>query len=74
MHASQSTGRFSELNKFLDENHKTNINQEGFFGKLNKYQYSELKALKEEPLNQQQFGKPTANNNASIKQLVSNFY
>lgn len=74
MQASHSTEKFSELNKFLDEGHRTNINQEGFFGKLNKYQYSDLKKLREEPNNQQQFGKPTANNNASIKQLVSNYY
>jgi hypothetical protein len=69
---SNSTEKYSELNKFIDENKKSNnINQEGFFGKLNKYQYSDLKKLKEEPLNQHNFGKPSTNNNASIRQLVN---
>lgn len=71
---SQTTERFSELNKMLDDKHRTNINQEGFFGKLNKYQYQDLVKLKEEPLNQQKYGKPTIGNNATIKQLVNNYY
>ena len=70
---STSTDKYSELQKFLDTSHKTNthINKEGFFGKLNKYQYADLKKLKEEPLNQHNFGKPTTHNNASMRQLVN---
>jgi hypothetical protein len=63
----RSNDKHSELNKFLlDEKQRTNINQDGFFGKLNKYQYQDLVKLKEEPSNQQRHGKPSVINNASI--------
>jgi hypothetical protein len=55
-------------------NDSTPINQDGFFGKTNKYQYSDLVKLKHEPLNQLQFGNPSLKNNSNIRDLVSNYY
>lgn len=71
---SQTSEHFSDLNTWLNQRNQPQVNQDGFFGKPGKYLSSDLQKLREEEKDKRMFGRPTARNDAEIKDLVSNHY